>query len=358
MNLFRLGVIGLMSCTVLALGVALGGREDAPIDRDRLARLFAQGNYKDAFAGYQALALRANTESKLVGSDLTKALACLSKLGRTDENDALREAAVTAHKANWRLLQAAAESYLDDPHEGFIVAGKFLRAPARRAGRYVRSYDRDRSRALQLLVEGLERARPDPDRAGAGRYLLALARVLMGDRWQRDSWRLESLTPLDALADYEANFDGYWRAHNTLAPVDPDGTPVYYRVPESFQKAASDGQRWRWALAQAVEADAALLNTTRVSLANFFDREFGSETILRGPHGRMSLGGPAAAGPYALETLKDDETIARLATGIKRFTLPDEFNPIKIYETIVRQPQTGEVEVSLGELAAQLRNVW
>ena len=27
------------------------------------------------------------------------------------------------------------------------------------------------------------------------------------------------------------------------APVEPDGTPVYYRVPESFAKAGNDGQR-------------------------------------------------------------------------------------------------------------------
>ena len=41
---------------------------------------------------------------------------------------------------------------------------------------------------------------------------------------------------------------------------------------------------------------------------------------------------------YALDTLRDDETIARLATGIKRFTLPDEFNPIKIYQEIADEP--------------------
>ena len=47
------------------------------------------------------------------------------------------------------------------------------------------------------------------------------------------------------------------------------------------------------------------------------------------------------------DTLKDDETIARLATGIKRFTLPDEFNPIKIYQTIADDPETGHGEDAL-----------
>ena len=40
------------------------------------------------------------------------------------------------------------------------------------------------------------------------------------------------------------------------------------------------------------------------------------------------------SGTYALHTLSDDETIARLATGIKRFKVPDEFNWIKIYERV------------------------
>src|SRR5262249_1698202 len=35
-----------------------------------------------------------------------------------------------------------------------------------------------------------------------------------------------------------------------------------------------------------------------------------------------------------LHNLSDDETIARLATGIKRFKLPDEYNYIKIYERV------------------------
>ena len=39
-------------------------------------------------------------------------------------------------------------------------------------------------------------------------------------------------------------------------------------------------------------------------------------------------------GPFAVASLREDETLARLATGIKRFSLPDEFNYIKIYRSI------------------------
>ena len=38
---------------------------------------------------------------------------------------------------------------------------------------------------------------------------------------------------------------------------------------------------------------------------------------------------------WALDTLGENETIARLATGIKRFKLPDEHNFIKLYQQVL-----------------------
>ncbi len=167
---------------------------------------------------------------------------------------------------NWRLLQDAAESFLNDgEHYGFIVAGKFQRGQHRGGGRHVGSYDRDRARALQLLVRGLDRARTDPDRATAGRYLLALAEAAMGDRAQTDSWRLQSLTPLDVLPDYdESPYRSTGAASRPPAPPSsPTGRPSITGCPPSFAKAKNDGERWRWALAQAVESDPGHRNAAR-----------------------------------------------------------------------------------------------
>ena len=61
------------------------------------------------------------------------------------------------------------------------------------------------------------------------------------------------------------------------------------------------------------------------------------------------------SGTFALHTLKDNETIARLATGIKRFELPDEFNFIKIYQQIAAEPKTGYGEQACEQLAADVR---
>ena len=57
------------------------------------------------------------------------------------------------------------------------------------------------------------------------------------------------------------------------------------------------------------------------------------------------------SGTYALHTLTDDETIARLATGIKRFKLPDEFNFLKIYTRVAGRGKSPYGEQSRDALA-------
>jgi alpha-2-macroglobulin len=357
MELLRLVVIGLFSFILLAVGMARASRGNGPEDRKRFDKLFSEGNYKDAYEGYRGLALDPKTDPKLVGTDLNRAIQCLDKLGRLDEVDGFREAVVAVHRANWRLLQAAAESYLrENQRTGTIVAGKFHRARQHETGRYVGAFERDRASGLQLLVEGLDRVRADPDRRAAAQYYLTLASTLMDDLVRHNSWRLQSLTPLDVLPDYEENAWPFMQPR-ALAPVASDGTPVYYRIPESFEKAKNDGERWRWALAQASEANPGLLNTTRSTLAEFLLSQFGTQTIIGSnfDHG-FSDGVPQVSDRDSLETLGDDETIARLAIGIKRFKLPDEFNPIKIYQTIADDPKTGHGEEALGALAKIFEN--
>ena len=213
--------------------------------------------------------------------------------------DGAREAVVAVHQTNWRLLQGAAESYLNDfNHAGFLIAGKFHRGPQRGGGQYVGSYERDRSRALQLLAEGLGRSQADADRGGGAGYLLTLAHALMGNRAMGEPWRLQSKTPLDVLADYDQNPYAYWGGGEQAggAPVGPDGGPVYYRVPASFETAENDGERWRWALNQAALANPGLLNTTRTDLASFCISQFGAQTIAGTPFGNGRAEGPARRG--------------------------------------------------------------
>ena len=358
MPLLRLIIVGLGVFTVLVLG---GSRADSvaePGDRERFEALLKKGNFKDAYEGYRSLALDPKTDPKLLGADLKQAMQCLRKLGRIDEIDALYETTIASHPGNWRLLQTVAESYLNDfGNRGFIVAGKFYRDPHtigewREAG----TRERDRSRALQLFVQGLGRAQSDPDRVAAGAYLLTLAQALMGNWDKSDFWRLQTLTPLDILADYNDAWDDSWFRNQLGAPVESDGTPVYYRVPESFESTRTTvsaggghsprppkstpawplGHVWNWPVSCS-----ASLGPKRSLMRRSADSSKVVTNRLRA---------------YSLETLQDDETVAWLATGVRRFKLPDEFNPIKIYQKIADDPKNKKDEKALNALAMIFEN--
>ncbi len=112
-----------------------------------------------------ALALDAKNKSDTIRTDFERAIHCLVQLGRIDEVDAFREAVIALHQGNWRMLEAAAASCLDDTqHFGTMIAGKFHRGGNRGGGRSLGSYERDRSRSLQLLTQGLELVRTEPNR--------------------------------------------------------------------------------------------------------------------------------------------------------------------------------------------------
>ena len=348
-------VFGLAAFLVLSTTISKVWPADASLsaERDRYQKLYDDGNYKDAYDGFRKLTLDATDDPLRVGSDLDMALNCLRQLGRLDEIDELRENAVQVHAQNWRLLEAAADSYLNFDHFGFIVAGKFSRGPHRGGGEAVNSMERDRVRAMQMMAQAIPLVQNEPKKVEAANFWMAMSRMLLANRGYNDAWRLQYLTNLNELSDYE---QGWYRGSGTQgAPVDADGNPVYHYLPKSWQAAQSDGERWRWALSQAAENNPRLLNAVREELANFLQNQFGVQTMAF--YGAF-FGGleddetkKDESGTWALHTLADSETIARLASGIKRFKLPDEFNFIRIYQQIADEPKTGHGEFALEQLA-------
>jgi len=349
-----------MLCGLFAIsGVFFGGWDisgadsmDTQSKREQAYKFYQQGNYKDAYEEYSKLALDPRDDPRQAGSDLNMATACLLSLNRAEEIDEFREAVTEVHKNNWRLLQAAAENYLNDPHYGFMVAGKFYRGNKRGGGNIVNALERDRIRALQLMVQALPLAQKDDNHGEVGAFILSLADMLLGNRGYGDAWRLQYLSDLKVLPDYEPGW-GYYR-QSPGAPVDADGKPVFHTIPKNFESAETDGQRWRWCLQQAVEFDPSRLNAARKNFADFLYQQFGEQTMANfgWRFGRMQSDDTKTdeSGTFALHTLGENETIARLATGVKRFELPDEFNFIKIYQQIAAEPKTGHDMEALEQL--------
>lgn len=323
-------LIALLLLTATAMVQAGEAQPDARGLRIQADQARKDNNPADAYALYRRILLEAEV-AKVLPDDLGNAVECLVNVNRVVECDALIEAAVTRHAASWRLLAVAAQRYAELPHNGQLVAGAFQRGwNHRRQGAWCDATERDRARALQLMVQAMPLAVQDQDADATGAFLRRFAGVVqrmplgLGEAWQ-----LQALTDLATLPDW-----------NTLrsqgdrgAPVDAQGGPLFYRVPASWQAAANDGERWRWLLAQAQQAKPQD-PWPRQALAEFLRDQFDVHTLQRWGWYERDDQDATEANPFAVTTLRDDETIARLATGVRRFTLPDEFNYIRIFTSL------------------------
>jgi tetratricopeptide (TPR) repeat protein len=151
----------LVSATLLAEAPPPAAGPSRDEARQNAQKLMKAGNYKEAYDLYQKLATDPDESARQVGQDLEIALTCLQNLNRVKEADAFREKVAQVHAANWRALYAVARSYFNIDHSGTIVAGKFERGPHRGGGKYANVMERDRVRALQLMVKAMETAEKD-----------------------------------------------------------------------------------------------------------------------------------------------------------------------------------------------------
>lgn len=194
--------VGVMAAVFGTFSVSAAPAPDQQEQRHQRRQMhndFRQGNFKDAYDGFRKLVLDPDDAPRQVGGDLDKATQCLQRLNRVDEIDALLEDAVKIHKGNWRLLYGAATQYMNIRHHGFIVAGEFQRGRKRGGGKAVNAAERDRVRALQLMVQAMPLAMKDENHAEVGNYLSALANMLLNNRGYGEAWRLQYLTDLSVL---------------------------------------------------------------------------------------------------------------------------------------------------------------
>lgn len=307
--------------------------------RNRAQQLLKDGNFQDALAAYRKLLADPQSDARQTPGDLSSAATCLSNLGAVDDLDDLLAKAVDVHANNWRLLAEAARQWINADHLGYLIAGKFSRGHRRGGGEYVNCIDRDRVQALRLLTQALPLVARETNQKDVAPFYLQFAEAVQFGAGGADAWELQQLTNWHETPDFQPGYRWGRRGVGSVrgAPVDADGNPVYYRIPKSFAEAQSDGERWRWLLTQAVECDAALRNQVEWTWASFLHAQFGVQTMANALNRGFN---PAddkldeATGPFAVQTLKDEETIARLADGVRKFTLPDEFNALKLYQAL------------------------
>ena len=231
----------------------------------------------------------------------------------------------------------AADSYVKFDHFGFIIAGRFARGSHRGGGEVANAWDRDRVRALQLMVQSLPQLQTAGQPRATASFWWKMAEMLYSLRGEDQWWQLQRLTNLEVLPDYAR---GYHRPASTVgAPVDEQGNPIFYKEPKNWQgRGARTMASLAMPVAQVIENEPARTGEVRLFYADCLRNQFDVQTLAyfgtyfdSADHNEPTK---ENEGPWSLASLKEDETIARLATGIKRFPLPDEFNFIRIYQQI------------------------
>ena len=356
-------IICLLFTITWAPVLAWSTQHDHETIRRQARQAYQDGNWKDAYQLFSQLSLEADNDPKMVGRDFVQAWQCLRNLNRLNELDEFREQVIEKHTENWRLLQTVASSFSNNNHWGYLVAGEFQRGHHRGGGKYVNAIQRDRVRALQLMNRALPLVADDSSRSEVANFYLEFARIILQYSGQHQSWRLQYLTDLTILPDYEPGHGYGYGGTTPGAPVDQDGNPVFYQIPPDFQSAKSDGERWRWLLASAARISPELETHVKYTLATWLHSQFGVQTMSSYGHfWARSAAVPDKDAlkeelrPYEVHTLADNETLARLAVGVKRFTLPDEFNYIELFEQILKSPDRGYADDAARNLARIYEN--
>ncbi len=316
---------------------------DLEKSRARAQKLDEQGNHAEALALYKTLLQRADRQGQNLAIDLNSAKDGLANLNRWEDLDALVDDTVQRHPDDWQLLKMAGQiSILSEQHFGHVQNNTFHRGQAESSGRWVNCVIQDRARGLGFVQRALKKmlATPDVPASDRGRFFNDCAMFFMNGV---DATTLLTLTDLEAKPDYLSGVDSenqnpygwrgrsYYPQQSISTPVGADGLPVYHHLPETWEAAKTDGERWRWLLAQAEKTDERSAVEARLTFAQFMQSQIGEQTLVQW-HQRGGATDPKelADAFQALKTLKDDETYARLATGAKRFAMPDEFNYIKL----------------------------
>jgi len=305
-------------------------------DREKAVRLFNAHNYKEAYALYAGFVRNADNTGAPLADDLSKTVSCLQRINRVADIDRHIDEAVKLHAKDWRLLHRAAHLTYYGTHYGTIIAGEFKRGRHRGGGRYANVQEQDRQKALVLMSRALAASEGEKNAYDLAAFVEAFAGMLLGYRGHYGSWHLQYATDLEKLPDHTDTVS-YGHSSASGAPVDEKGEPVYHRLPKSFADAKTDGERWRWLLHRAGELDPTRKPRLQLAFADFLRAQLGVNTV----SGYAGLFGPAEEGKtrrLSVIDLDENETIAKLATGVERFAMPEEFNFIRLYKDLAATP--------------------
>ncbi|PCJ59514.1 MAG: alpha-2-macroglobulin [Planctomycetota bacterium] len=306
-------------------------------------------NYKNALQIYQKLLRKTKFSNANLAFD--KAIYCYQRLNKMNDTDKFREEILKLNLDNPKMMMTIANSYSNARHYGYIVANKFYRGYHKGGGQYVEVSERDRVRALQIMNDASKILKDNS--SFNGQFHLSYVRILQQNRSGQYGWVFQTLTDLTKLPDYPKTYR-YRMFQTQNAPVDEDKNPILFHIPTSFDTAKNDGERWRFQLEQAKKQNNVLTNQVDYMFAEFLQSQWGVGTL--GYNWTIKFDKNNETSHYALHTLKEDETLCKLATGVKRLKFPEGFNYVAALRKIAASKNNGWQNNAIQKLALIFEN--
>lgn len=320
--------------------------------RSRAAKQVKDQNFRDATQTLVTLLAREDADSKVIVSAVADLGTCSQRMNTFDKLESSLLSLADSRGPNPEIMLAIARAALRYlPQNGVIVDGQFQRGYGRWGGANVSVGRLDRIRTINWLREAIDHAespRGDTDPALLAKLYDEIAVVLLNNS-SGFAWQLQKLTDLDEELNYNTFENTNSQVASDAAPVTDDGAPVKFAIPDSWAAATNDGQRLRYSIAQATksaEVEPVALNRW----AQFLEGQFSVITMQRfGWFGRI-LEDDNTSERLKLHTLADNETLARLASGVERFELPDDYHFIAIYKKLSENPEASVAQAAMARL--------
>lgn len=330
----------------LMMTCAMASAADAPAMRKQAAELEKKGNWREAYE--LRVKIMREVDDAESASDLRQALQSQRRLSEPQNLDGLLAEFTATKKDNAAFMRAAGNAFLGaHGNYGQILDGAFQRGVPN-GGEYIYVNEQDRLRALQCFLQAHRTADKGSDEEiailGSIGNTLTMSRIGSGFVWS-----LYLLTDLEAVPDYTEHID---IISSKGAPTDAEGNPVWIDVPESWEAAVSDGERWRWTMEEIARLDPKQAAAERYKWFEFCESHYDVETLASfswwSQPDVMERDGILQA-----SSLKETESIARLANGVKRFPLREDHQFIPGYRAVMRMGKGGFSE-SAGDRLVQV----
>ncbi|MGJ8642497.1 MAG: alpha-2-macroglobulin family protein [Luteolibacter sp.] len=296
--------------------------------RNQAEKLEKDGNWQEAYE--LRVKLMREVDDEMSWKDLEKAIGSQNQLGKQEDFDALMAELTEAKKDNTEFMITAGTAYLNVQSWGRLLDNEFQRGNNGR-GDFRNVQEQDRLRALQCYMQAWETVKK-----GGDTEMILMNNIQMALMLNRTGsgyvWRFFQKTDLTAVPDYTEQIDVIT---SEGAPAGKDGEPVWLDVPENWAAAKSDGERWRWLAAEISRINKTQGLNEDLEWLNFCKQHYGVQTLAS--YSWWSK--PEVEerdGLLTASTLKEGESIARLANGVQRFELRDDFQFIPGYRKLMR----------------------